>query len=65
MVMSPAGLGPENECAVEDQQLLLSTDPSSRQRECCIRTMTARVQLQKKIMVVSLKGLAPRRTDWR
>jgi hypothetical protein len=27
--------------------------------------MTASVQLKKKILVVSLKGLAPRRTDWR
>jgi hypothetical protein len=33
MVASPTGLGPENDCAGEDQQQLHTTDPSSRQRE--------------------------------
>jgi hypothetical protein len=46
MVMSPAGLGPENDCSGKNQQELLTTDPSSRKRRC-IRTMTARVQLNK------------------
>jgi hypothetical protein len=32
MAMSPAGLGPENDCSVEGQQQLQTTDPSSRQR---------------------------------
>jgi hypothetical protein len=32
MAMSPTGLGPENDCAGEDQQQLKITDPSSRQR---------------------------------
>jgi hypothetical protein len=32
MVMSPAGLGPENDCAGEDQKQLQTTDPSSRQK---------------------------------
>jgi hypothetical protein len=33
MVASPTGLGPENDCAGENQQQLETTDPSSRQRE--------------------------------
>jgi hypothetical protein len=49
MVMSPAGLGPENDCASYDQQQLQTTDPSSRQRGCYIRTITASVQLENKI----------------
>jgi hypothetical protein len=32
-------------------------DPSSRQRGLYVRIMTARVQLQKESLVVSLKGL--------
>jgi hypothetical protein len=39
--MNLAGLRPENDCAVED--------PSSRQRGCYIRTITANVQLENKI----------------
>jgi hypothetical protein len=49
MVMSPMGLGPENNCTGEDQQQLCMTDPSSRQRGCYIRTITASVQLENKI----------------
>jgi hypothetical protein len=34
MVSSSTGLGPENDCAGEDQQqLIVNADPSSRQRE--------------------------------
>jgi hypothetical protein len=49
VVTSPAGLGPENDCAGEGQQQLYTTDPSSPQRECSIRSITASVQLEKKI----------------
>jgi hypothetical protein len=49
VVMSSAGLGPENDCAGEGQQQLQTTEPSSRQRGCCIRTTTASVQLENKI----------------
>jgi hypothetical protein len=49
MIMSPAGLGPGNDCAGEDQQLLQTTDSSSRQRGCYTRTITASVQLENKI----------------
>jgi hypothetical protein len=45
MVMRAAGLGPKNDCAGEDQQQ--SIGPSSRQRGCYIRTITARVQSKK------------------
>jgi hypothetical protein len=63
MVMSPVGLGPENDCAGEDQQQLETTDPSSHQRGCYIRTITASVHL-KQLLVVSLKGLVAK-ADWR
>jgi hypothetical protein len=49
VVMSPAGLGPENDCAGEDQKQLQMADPSSRHRGCYIRTITASVQLENKI----------------
>jgi hypothetical protein len=48
MVASPTGLRPENECTGEVQHQLQMTDPSSRQRGCYIRTMTANVHLRKK-----------------
>jgi hypothetical protein len=48
VVMSPAGIGLENDCAGEDQQQLQTTDPPSRQRGCYIRTITAIVQLENK-----------------
>jgi hypothetical protein len=47
--VSPVGLGPENDCAGEGQQQLLTTDPSSRYRGCYIRTTPAGVQLENKI----------------
>jgi hypothetical protein len=61
MVMSPAGLGPENDCAGEDQQELQTTDPSSRQRGCYIRTVATRVQLENKI--TSCESQAASRPD--
>jgi hypothetical protein len=47
MVMRPTGLGPQNDCAGQSQHQLKMTDPSSRQRGCYIRTITARVHLKK------------------
>jgi hypothetical protein len=47
VVMSPTGVGPQNDCADEDQQQLSTTDPPSRQRGCYIRTMKPSVQLEK------------------
>jgi hypothetical protein len=49
--MSLARLGHENDCAGEAQQQLQTTDPSSRQTGCYIRTITASVQLENKITV--------------
>jgi hypothetical protein len=46
--MSPAGLGPENNCAGENKQQLQMSDPSSRQRGCYVRTITASVRLKNK-----------------
>jgi hypothetical protein len=60
VVMSPAGLGPENDCAGEDQQQLKMTDPSSRQRGCYIRTITANVHLENKITGLESKGACRR-----
>jgi hypothetical protein len=40
-------------------------EPSTRLRGSYIKSMTARIQLQKKSLVVKLGGLEPRRTDWR
>jgi hypothetical protein len=47
MVMSLAGFGPENGCAGEGQQQLQTTDTSSHERGCYIRTMTTSVHLKK------------------
>jgi hypothetical protein len=57
MVTSPAGVGPENEYAGECQQQFHTTDSSYRQRGCYKRTTKARIQLEKRILVLSLKGL--------
>jgi hypothetical protein len=57
MVTIPAGLGPENDYAGDGQQQLYTTDPSSVQKGCYIKTMNASIQLKRKLLVVSLKGL--------
>jgi hypothetical protein len=49
VVMNPVGHGPESDCAGEAQEQLYTTDPSSRQRGCYIRTIIASVQLENKI----------------
>jgi hypothetical protein len=49
VVMSFSGLRPENDCTDEDQQQLQTTDPSSRQRGCYIRTITSSFQLENEI----------------
>jgi hypothetical protein len=49
VVMRPAGPGPENDCAGEDQQQLYTTDLTSRQVGCHIRTIAASVQLENNI----------------
>jgi hypothetical protein len=41
----------------ERPSILITDNPSSRQRRCYIRTITARVQLGDKSLVVGLKGL--------
>jgi hypothetical protein len=56
MAASPTGLEPDNECAGEPAEIV-NEDPSSRQRGCYIRTMTAGVQLRKKNLAVILKGV--------
>jgi hypothetical protein len=48
VVMSPAGLGTENDCAGEAQQQLQMTDPSFRERGCYMRIITGGVQLENK-----------------
>jgi hypothetical protein len=63
MASSPTGLGPENDCAGEDQQQLKTTDPSSRQRE---RPTSTNTQLSdsNKNLVVSLRYVLYSKTDW-
>jgi hypothetical protein len=56
MVMSPAGLEPENDCAGEAQQQLQTTDTSSPQRGCYLRTITASVQLENTITGREFQG---------
>jgi hypothetical protein len=56
VVMSHAELGPKNNCAGEDQQQLKTINPSSRQRGCYIRIITASVQLENKINVRESQG---------
>jgi hypothetical protein len=63
MVASPKGLGPENECAGEGQQLLLTTDPSSRQRERPIST-NPQLSDRNKNLVVSPRWVLYSKTDW-
>jgi hypothetical protein len=57
MVTGPAGVGPENDYAGENQQQLNTTNPSSRQKGCYIRIITSIVQLENKIAGRELKGL--------
>jgi hypothetical protein len=63
MVASPKGLGPDNDCAGEDQQQLQTTDPSSRQRE---RPTSTNPQLSdnNKDLVVSPRWVLYSKTDW-
>jgi hypothetical protein len=63
MIMSPEGLGPENDCAGEDQQQLETADPSSRQRE---RPTSTNPQLSdsNKDVVVSPRWVLYSKTDW-
>jgi hypothetical protein len=50
MIMIPAGLGPENDCAGE-------TNNCKRERGCYIRTINSNVSWKIKLLVVSLKEL--------
>jgi hypothetical protein len=62
MAMSPAGLGPENNCAGEDQQLLQTTGPASHQRG---RPTSANQQVSdsgKNLVMCPRWGLTPRQT---
>jgi hypothetical protein len=46
------------------QAYSLETNSASLQRGCYIRTMTVRVQLKKKSLVVILKGLGAKTDRW-
>jgi hypothetical protein len=63
MVASPTRLGPENDCAGEDQQHLETTDPSSLQRK---RPTSTNPQLSDsiKILAVSPRWVLDTKTDW-
>jgi hypothetical protein len=57
MVTSPAGVGPENDCAGEGQQQVRTTNPFFGQWGCYVRTMRASIQLRKNV------GRESQRTD--
>jgi hypothetical protein len=63
MATSPMGLGPENDCAGEGQQELLTTDPASRQRG---RPKSTNPQLSasNKNLAVSPRWVLYSKTDW-
>jgi hypothetical protein len=63
MATSPTGLGPENDCAGEDQYQLQTADPSSRQRG---RPKPTNPQLSdnNQDLVVSPKWVLCSKTDW-
>jgi hypothetical protein len=63
MVMSPAGLRPENDLAGEDQQQLHTTDPSFRQRG---RPISIKPQLSdsNKNLVLGRKWMLDTKIDW-
>jgi hypothetical protein len=56
VVMSLAELGPEDGCAGEDQQQLKTIDPTSRQRGCYMKTITASVNLGKEVSARKSRG---------
>jgi hypothetical protein len=62
VVTSPVGVGPEYDCAGEDQQQLQTIDAPSRKRGCYI--ITASVQFKIKYWSRVTRGLSPK-TDWR
>jgi hypothetical protein len=63
MATNPVRLGPENDCAGEDQQELLMTDLASRQRG---RPKSTNPQLSdnNKDLVVIPKRVLYSKTDW-
>jgi hypothetical protein len=63
MATSPTGLGPKNDCAVEDQQQLYTTGPSYCLRE---RPTSTNPQLSNsnKSLVVSPRWVLYSKTDW-
>jgi hypothetical protein len=63
MATSPAGLGPKNDCAGEDQQQLQTTDPSSRQRGLPKSTNPQQSD-NNQDLVVSPKWVLCSKIDW-
>jgi hypothetical protein len=67
MVLGPAGLRPERDCASEDQQQLQITDPSSRQRGCYKITnpqLSKENFKEKEKLVAGPRWVPDTRTNW-
>jgi hypothetical protein len=64
MVTSPKGLGPEKDYAGEGQQHIQKTDLSSRQRGRPTKTRPWLSKSNKYLVMSSIWGSTPRRTDW-
>jgi hypothetical protein len=56
MVTSPAGLGPENDCAGQDQQKLQTTYPFSHLNGCYTVTTSTSVQFENKFTGREFQG---------
>jgi hypothetical protein len=63
MVMSPVGLGHENDCAGEGQHQFEMTDPSSRQRWRPTST-NPQLPVSNKNLVLGPRWVLDTKTDW-
>jgi hypothetical protein len=59
----PAGFGPKNDCASDDQQQLLMADPFSHQRECPTST-NPQLSDSNKNLIMSPRWVLDTKTDW-
>jgi hypothetical protein len=64
MVMSPAGLGPENDCAGEDQQKIRINDRLVLSSERAPTSTNPQLSYSNKSLVVSPRCVLDTKTDW-
>jgi hypothetical protein len=63
MVLTPEGVGIDNDCAAEGQQQLYMTDPSSRQRMPLTSTSSQLPDSNKNLVLGPRRGLTQRLAD--